>query len=143
MNARKSAVIAAAKANGVRRVKSVEDNLIAAAGQLRGAVVPLWRRGDGSMDTPASQVYNKAEIYKLTGLVRALQNQAQNLPPSYVDRNYILDRINGMSAQIVKAIRRIGDTSRKEPDADSVAYRLKDIDEACVSVIRRLKQMRG
>ena len=136
----KALIVRTAKAHGV---KSVEDNLIAAAGQVRSEVIPLMRRGEGDMDTPASQVYNKAELYAVTKSIRALQNQAQNLPPAYVDRTYIIDRVTAMSGLIMKAIQRMGATSRREPDADSVAYRLKDIAYNCESVIKRLKQMRG
>ncbi len=136
----KALIVQTAKAHGV---KSVEDNLIAAAGQVRAAVMPLFRRGDGDLDRAASEVYSKAELYALTKPIRALQNQAQNLPPSYIDRSYIIERTTAMSGLIMKAIQRMGDTSRRTPDADQVAYRLKDIAYNCESVITRLKQMRG
>ena len=79
MNARKSAVIAAAKANGVRRVKGQAEDIMVGLGNLRRQATVLMRKGKGNKN-PASSVYSTDELYAIGKAARVLMAQIQNTP---------------------------------------------------------------
>lgn len=124
MDARKSAVVAAAKANGVRRVKGQFDWLYSSLGTGKRMAGELAKRASGQEDRPAMDLWDKREVYAIAEYARKLMDRVQNLTGEDWDVKPIQQRLEGIRD---RAMRVAGYLNKRGWTAEGFAYSLKEI----------------
>ena len=147
MNAKQKAVVAAAKANGVKRspLKAVRTDFTEALRQISTLADALAKKGAGR-NVPPNTIYAASEIYKLVPYLRQLQNMAQNLHHGSVLKGTVQAGIEDMHRRVILAADSVnGKTSpmaRRDPDAADIAWHLGHVREQAKTLITFLHQPR-
>jgi len=134
----KALIVRTAKANGVNRVKGAPEDIYASAGQLRGQITTLAKRGKKKL-VPASDVYQRGEIYALGKAARSLLDQAQNLPETqFQDAGKVQKNLYGVWNTLRYTVELM---SNPKKDADDIAFEIERSLVGLENAMGKLKNM--
>jgi len=129
MNSRQKVVIKAAIKRGVPRTKDITSGIQEGVGSLMRQVSRASEQG-GNPNSPATDVYNAADLYKLAQGSRSLLMRVQNLPDGFL-KDKVGGSLNRANAGLNKLSAKLGQRTAGEArwQLQSISLTLEDADK--------------